>query len=55
MSLDIIKLLRKTPVFSTLDSASLKKISGFFKERTHSSGELFFKEGTLGDTLFIIK
>jgi PAS domain S-box-containing protein len=55
MSVDIIRLLRKTPVFLTLDSSSLKKISGFFKEKTYFSGELFFKEGTLGDTLFIIK
>jgi PAS domain S-box-containing protein len=55
MSVEIIKLLRKTPIFSTLDSSSLKKISGFFKEKTYSSEEVLFKEGTLGDTLYIIK
>ncbi len=55
MSLDIIKLLRKTSIFSTLDSASLKKISGYFKERSYSVGDILFKEGTLGDTLYIIK
>lgn len=55
MSVEIIKLLRKTPIFSTLESSSLKKISGFFKEKSYSSGETLFKEGTLGDTLYIIK
>ena len=55
MSAQTIKLLRKTPIFSTFDSASLKKICGFFKEKTYSSDETLFKEGTLGDTLFVIK
>ncbi|MGB2805169.1 MAG: cyclic nucleotide-binding domain-containing protein [Candidatus Zixiibacteriota bacterium] len=55
MSAEIIKLLRKTPIFSTFDSASLKKICGFFKEKTYSSDKTLFKEGTLGDTLFVIK
>ncbi|MGB8657436.1 MAG: cyclic nucleotide-binding domain-containing protein [Candidatus Zixiibacteriota bacterium] len=55
MSADIIKLLRKAPIFSTLDSSGLKKISGFFKERTYSAEEVFFREGTLGDTLYIIR
>lgn len=55
MSAEIIKLLRKTPIFSTLDSSSLKKITGFFKERTFSADEVLYKEGTLGDTLYIIK
>ncbi|MCK4403795.1 MAG: cyclic nucleotide-binding domain-containing protein, partial [candidate division Zixibacteria bacterium] len=55
MSAEMIKLLRKTPIFSTFDSSSLKKISGFFKERSYPSDEVFFQEGTLGDTLYIIK
>ena len=55
MSIVIIRLLRKTPIFSTLDSSSLKKIFSFFKEKTSTSGEILFKEGTLGDTLYIIK
>ncbi len=55
MSLDIIKLLRKTPIFTTLDSASLKKISGYLKEKTYSTGDVLFQEGTLGDKLYIIK
>ncbi len=55
MSVEIIRLLRKTPIFSTLESSSLKKISGFFKEKSYSSEDVLFKEGTLGDTLYIIK
>ncbi len=55
MSAEIVKLLRKTPIFATLDSSSLKNIARFFKEKTYSSEEVLFKEGTLGDTLYIIK
>jgi CRP/FNR family cyclic AMP-dependent transcriptional regulator len=55
MSAEVMKLLRKTPIFSTLDSNSLKRIWEFFKERIYSSDEVLFKEGTLGDTLYIIK
>jgi PAS domain S-box-containing protein len=55
MSAEIIKLLRKTAIFSTFDSASLKKICGLFKERTFSNDEVLFTEGNLGDTLFVIK
>jgi PAS domain S-box-containing protein len=55
MSAETIKALRKTPIFSTLDSSSLKKIAGFFKGKTFSVDEVLFKEGTLGDTLYIIK
>jgi two-component system sensor kinase FixL len=55
MSAEVIKLLRKTPIFSTLDSNSLKRIWEFFKERTYSSDYVLYKEGTLGDTLYIIK
>jgi PAS domain S-box-containing protein len=55
MSVETIKLLRKTPIFSTFDSASLKKICGLFKERTFSPDEVLFTEGNLGDTLFVIK
>lgn len=55
MSAEIIKLLRKTRIFSTLDSDSLKKICDYFKDKTYSADEVLFKEGTLGDTLYIIK
>jgi two-component system sensor kinase FixL len=55
MSAEVIKLLRKTPIFSTLDSNSLKRICEFFKEKTYSADEVLYKEGTLGDTLCIIK
>ncbi len=55
MSAEIIKLLRKTPIFSTLDSSSLKKVIGFFKGKTFAAEEVLYKEGTLGDTLYIIQ
>jgi len=55
MSAEIVKLLRKTPIFSTFESASLKKICGLFKEKTFSADEVLYTEGNLGDTLFVIK
>jgi PAS domain S-box-containing protein len=55
MSAEIVKLLRKTPIFSTFDSSSLKRITKFFNGKTFSEGEVLFKEGTLGDTLYIIQ
>ncbi len=55
VSAETVKLLRKTPIFSTLDSSGLKSIADLFKEKTYSADEVLFREGTLGDTLYIIK
>jgi PAS domain S-box-containing protein len=55
MSREIVKLLRKTSIFSFLDPNSLTKISGLFKEETYTSGHLFFRDDTVNDILYIIK
>jgi PAS domain S-box-containing protein len=55
MSRDIVKLLRKTSIFSFLDPISLTKISEFFKEETYASGHVFFRDDTVNDILYIIK
>jgi PAS domain S-box-containing protein len=55
MSREIVKLLRKTPIFSFLDPNSLTKISELFKEATYTSGHLFFRDDTVNDILYIIK
>ncbi len=54
MSREIIELLRKSPIFSSLDSDSLREILPLFKEKTYCSGDLLFRENTLGDALYII-
>jgi PAS domain S-box-containing protein len=54
MSRDIVKLLRKTPIFSFLDPSSLNKISEFFKEETYTTGHVFFRDDAVNDMLYII-
>ena len=48
------KLLHKIPIFSGLDSDSLSQIVPLFKEKTYRSGDMLFRENTLGDRLYII-
>jgi PAS domain S-box-containing protein len=55
MPRDVVKLLRKTPIFSFLDPTSLAKISEFFKEGTYNSGYVFFRDDTINDILNVIK
>jgi len=55
MSRRIVKLLRKTSIFSFLDPSSLNKISEFFKEETYASGHVFFRDDAVNDILYIIK
>ncbi len=55
MSRDIVKLLRKTAIFSFLDPPSLTRISEFFKEETYTSGHVFFRDDAVNDILYIIK
>lgn len=55
MPRDIVKLLRRTSIFSFLDPSSLNKISEFFKEETYTSGHVFFRDDTVNDILYIIK
>jgi PAS domain S-box-containing protein len=54
LSQEIHELLRKTPIFSVLDSDSLKGISSLFQEKAYSPGDILFRENTLGDALYII-
>ena len=55
MSRDIVKLLRKTSIFSFLDPINLTRISEFFKEETYASGHLFYRDDTVNDILYVIK
>jgi PAS domain S-box-containing protein len=55
MSRNIVKLLRKTSIFSFLDPTNLNRISEFFKEETYDSGHVFFRDDAVNDILYIIK
>jgi PAS domain S-box-containing protein len=55
MSRDIVKLLRKTSIFSFLDPTNLNRISKFFKEQEYDSEHVFFRDDAVNDILYIIK
>jgi PAS domain S-box-containing protein len=55
MSRNIVKLLRKTSIFSLLDPTNLNRISEFFKEHTYDSEHVFFRDDAVNDILYIIK
>ena len=55
MSRDIVKLLRKTSIFSFLDPTNLNRISKFFKEETYDSEHVFYRDDAVNDILYIIK
>ncbi len=47
-------LLLSMPLFSSLPSAQLKKVSLIATERTIPANEMLFRQGDTGDSLFII-
>ena len=47
-------LLLSMPFFSSLPSEQLKKVALISKERTIASGEVLFRQGDVGDSLYII-
>jgi CRP-like cAMP-binding protein len=51
----MIKNLQNIPLFQGLDEDVLKKLSSIITEQKFDEGEEIFKEGSLGDTLFIIE
>lgn len=55
MSREIVKLLRKTPIFSFLDPTSLTKIAEFFREETYTTGHIFYRDDTVNDMLYVIR
>ncbi len=46
--------LLSTPLFSSLPSEELKKIALVLEERSLTAGEMLFKQGDVGDSLYII-
>lgn len=52
---DILNVLKKVPLFSSLTKKEIKKVSFVIYERTYVAGEFLFKEGNPGSAMFIIK
>lgn len=49
------ELVRQVPLFLGLDEADLRKLATIATEESFLSGKQVFAEGTIGDSLFIIK
>ncbi|MFC1504516.1 cyclic nucleotide-binding domain-containing protein [Spirochaetota bacterium] len=52
---DIINILEKIPLFSSLGMREIRKMSLIVYERNYQAGEFLFKEGNPGAGMFIIK
>jgi len=50
-----VSFLKKCPLFSELKKEELSKIAAFLKEKKYKKNALVFKEGSFGDTLYLIK
>jgi CRP/FNR family cyclic AMP-dependent transcriptional regulator len=52
---DIVELLGRVPVFSTLDGEDLERIAQLAVPRTFESGEVVFREDDSSDTCYIVR
>ncbi len=52
---DIVELLGRVPVFSTLDGDDLERIAQLAVPRTFEPGEVVFREGDSSDTCYIVR
>jgi CRP-like cAMP-binding protein len=52
---EIVELLGRVPVFSTLEQADLERIAGLAVPRTFEPGQIVFREGDASDTCYIVR
>lgn len=52
---DIVELLGRVPVFSTLERDDLERIAGLAVPRTFDPGQVVFREGDASDTCYIVR
>jgi CRP/FNR family transcriptional regulator len=52
---DIVELLGRVPVFSTLEGEDLQRIAQLAVPRTFESGQVVFREGDASDTCYIVR
>jgi CRP-like cAMP-binding protein len=51
----LVDLIRRTPLFSSLDDKELKEVAASMKERTYPSGKVVVEEGKTGVGFFVIE
>ncbi|HWY17388.1 MAG TPA: Crp/Fnr family transcriptional regulator [Solirubrobacteraceae bacterium] len=54
-SAEVVELLARVPVFSTLHPADLQRISEFAVPREFEPGQVVFREGDSSDTCYIVR
>jgi CRP-like cAMP-binding protein len=54
-STEIVELLGRVPVFSTLEHEDLERIAELAVPRTFDSGQVVFREGDASDTCYIVR
>jgi CRP/FNR family transcriptional regulator len=52
---EIVELLGRVPVFSTLEQTDLERIAGLAVPRTFEPGRIVFREGDASDTCYIVR
>jgi len=53
--MDIVKYLKKIPLFSQLSESDLRKLEKITKERFYKKGSIIITEGNIGGAVYIIK
>jgi CRP/FNR family transcriptional regulator, cyclic AMP receptor protein len=54
-SADVVELLGRVPVFSTLEPGDLQRIAGMAVPRQFAPGEIVFREGDQSDTCYVVR
>jgi CRP-like cAMP-binding protein len=52
---EIVELLRRVPVFSTLEHGDLERIAQLAVPRTFEPGQIVFREGDASDTCYVVR
>ncbi len=53
--MELVNLLKTIEMFANLSADQLKKLAALFEEKTFRADEVIFKQGTEGDSFFIIQ
>jgi CRP/FNR family transcriptional regulator, cyclic AMP receptor protein len=54
-SVDVVELLARVPVFSTLEREDLERIADLAVPRAFEAGQVVFREGDASDTCYIVR
>ncbi len=54
-SAEVVELLGRVPVFSTLEHADLERIAEVAVPRSFEPGQVVFREGDSSDTCYVVR